>query len=190
MRAPAIPLLLSGLLAGAALAPAAAYAYPYTVQRYTVETYTPLPRPRTVTVRVRPGGYGNGYGSGYGGHGYGIGYGGYGYGAGYRPLAVAPVAPVRERRCQPGSLLTGAVVGGGLGAVLADGSRNRRWAVPMGAAVGGLVGGVIGSFAEDSGPLLLVGAVITLTGVWAYLAGRPGVRQETAGQERPTVPEN
>ena len=126
MRAPAIPLLLSGLLAGAALAPAAAYAYPYTVQRYTVETYTPLARPRTVTVRVRPGGYGNGYG----------------YGASYRPLAVAPVAPVRERRCQPGSLLTGAVVGGGLGAVLADGSRNRRWAVPMGAAVGGLVGGV------------------------------------------------
>ena len=56
--------------------------------------------------------------------------------------------------------------------------------------IGGLVGGVIGSFAEDSGPLLLVGAVITLTGVWAYLAGRPGVRQETAGQERPTVPEN
>ena len=56
--------------------------------------------------------------------------------------------------------------------------------------VGGLVGGVIGSFAEDSGPLLLVGAVITLTGVWAYLAGRPGVRPETAGQERPTVPEN
>lgn len=152
MRAPAIPLLLSGLLAGAALAPAAASAYPYTVQRYSVETYTPLPspRPRTVTVRVRPGGYGNGYGSSYGGYGNGYGnvYGGYGYsngygyGAGYRPLAVAPVAPVRERRCQPGSLLTGAVIGGGLGALLADGPRNRRWALPMGAAVGGLVGGV------------------------------------------------
>lgn len=139
MRAPAIPLLLSGLLAGAALAPAAASAYPYTVQRYSVETYTPLPRPRTVTVRVRPGGYGNGYGNVYGGYGYSNGYG---YGAGYRPLAVAPVAPVRERRCQPGSLLTGAVIGGGLGALLADGPRNRRWALPMGAAVGGLVGGV------------------------------------------------
>lgn len=139
MRVPAFPLLLSGLLAGAAFAPAAVQAYPYTVQRYTVETYTPLPRPRprTVTVRVRPGDYG--YGSGYGGYG----YSGYGYGSGYRPLAVAPVAPVRERRCQPASLLTGAVIGGGLGAVLADGPRNRRWALPMGAAVGGLVGGAV-----------------------------------------------
>ena len=144
MRVPAFPLLLSGLLAGAAFAPAAVQAYPYTVQRYTVETYTPLPRPRprTVTVRVRPGD--DGYGSGYGGYGYGgYGYGGYGYGSGYRPLAVAPVAPVRERRCQPASLLTGAVIGGGLGAVLADGPRNRRWALPMGAAVGGLVGGAV-----------------------------------------------
>jgi uncharacterized protein YcfJ len=57
-------------------------------------------------------------------------------------MAVAPVAPVRERRCNPGTLLTGAVIGGGLGAVLADGSRNRRWALPMGAAMGGLLGGV------------------------------------------------
>ena len=133
MRVSTLPLLLAGLLGGAALAPAAVQAYPYpssyphpsypyTVQRHTVETFTPQPRPRYVTVRVRPYGYG--------------------YSSGYRPVAVAPVAPVRERRCNPGTLLTGAVIGGGLGAVLADGSRNRRWALPMGAAMGGLLGGV------------------------------------------------
>lgn len=75
------------------------------------------------------------------------------------------------------------------------GIRNRALLQPFpgpiwpAVLVGGLVGGVIGSLAEDSGPLLLVGAVITLTGVWAYLAGRPRARAETAGQERPAVPE-
>jgi hypothetical protein len=133
MRVSTLPLLLAGLLGGAALAPAAVQAYPYsysspysphpyTVQRHTVETFIPQPRPRYVTVRVRPYGYG--------------------YSSDDRPMAVAPVAPVRERRCNPGTLLTGAVIGGGLGAVLADGSRNRRWALPMGAAMGGLLGGV------------------------------------------------
>lgn len=57
--------------------------------------------------------------------------------------------------------------------------RNREmfrpWAGPIwpAALVGGLAGGLIGSFTEDSGPLLIVVATITLTGVCAYLLGRP-----------------
>lgn len=69
------------------------------------------------------------------------------------------------------------------------GIRNRSVLEPFpgpiwpAVLVGGLVGGVIGSFAEDSGPLLLVGAVITLAGVWAYLAGRPGDGQQPVGRD-------
>jgi hypothetical protein len=41
------------------------------------------------------------------------------------------------------------------------------------ALVGGLAGGLVGSFTEDSGPLLIVVATITLAGVCSYLLGRP-----------------
>jgi len=57
--------------------------------------------------------------------------------------------------------------------------RNREmfkpWAGPIwpAALVGGLAGGLVGSFTEDSGPLLIVVATITLTGVCSYLLGRP-----------------
>ena len=61
----------------------------------------------------------------------------------------------------------------------AYGVRNRRMFEPFpgpiwpAALVGGLAGGVIGSFTEDSGPLLIVVATITLAGVCSYLLGRP-----------------
>lgn len=57
--------------------------------------------------------------------------------------------------------------------------RNREmfrpWAGPIwpAALVGGLAGGLIGSVTEDSGPLLIVVATITLVGVCSYLLGRP-----------------
>ena len=57
--------------------------------------------------------------------------------------------------------------------------RNREMFKPFAgpiwpaALIGGLAGGLIGSVTEDSGPLLLVVATITLTGVCSYLLGRP-----------------
>ncbi len=56
--------------------------------------------------------------------------------------------------------------------------RNRRmfhpWAGPIwpAALIGGLVGGLIGSVSEDSGPMLIVVATITLAGLCSYLLGR------------------
>lgn len=84
-------------------------------------------------------------------YGYGYGYGepplsgdGYGYRPGRRtPLAVIPATPQPVRRCGPGPALVGAAIGGGLGAALSDGSRQRQWALPIGATVGGLLGGVL-----------------------------------------------
>jgi len=58
--------------------------------------------------------------------------------------------------------------------------RNRDmfkpWEGPIwpAALAGGLAGGLIGSVTEDSGPLLIIVATITLTGVCSYLLGRPG----------------
>ena len=51
----------------------------------------------------------------------------------------------------------------------------RPWDGPVwpAALVGGLVGGLIGSVTEDSGPMLIVVATITLAGVCSYLLGRP-----------------
>ncbi|HNC16377.1 MAG TPA: hypothetical protein PLV77_10780, partial [Solirubrobacterales bacterium] len=62
----------------------------------------------------------------------------------------------------------------------------RPWAGPVwpAALVGGLAGGLIGSFTEDSGPLLIVVATITLTGVCSYLLGRP----EDAGVASGDIP--
>jgi hypothetical protein len=57
--------------------------------------------------------------------------------------------------------------------------RNREMFRPFdgpiwpAALVGGLVGGLIGSVTEDSGPLLIVVATITLAGLCSYLLGRP-----------------
>jgi hypothetical protein len=45
------------------------------------------------------------------------------------------------------------------------------------ALVGGLTGGLIGSVTEDSGPLLIVVATITLAGLCSYLLGSPGDRE-------------
>jgi len=59
------------------------------------------------------------------------------------PLAVLPPRAQPERRCGPGAALVGAAIGGGLGAALSDGSRQRQWALPIGATVGGLLGGVL-----------------------------------------------
>ncbi len=57
--------------------------------------------------------------------------------------------------------------------------RNREMFKPFAgpiwpaALIGGLTGGLIGSVTEDSGPLLIVVATITLAGVCSYLLGRP-----------------
>ncbi|MEX1324706.1 MAG: hypothetical protein AB1Z21_11040 [Synechococcaceae cyanobacterium] len=130
MRSSFLYLALAGLLGSAALAPAAALAYP---GAYRQPGFAPLPTSRY--------GYAPGYGPSPVDDGYWGGSPGY-YGS---PVAVEPVpyeaAP--RRRCSPGTALAGAAVGGGLGAILARGSRNRRWALPMGAAVGGILGGVI-----------------------------------------------
>jgi hypothetical protein len=50
----------------------------------------------------------------------------------------------QPRTCQPVVPLVGAALGGTVGAVMAHNSRsrNRIWALPMGAAVGGILGGV------------------------------------------------
>jgi hypothetical protein len=118
MRLVPLPLALAGLLGGAGIAPAAALAYP----NYG-PTYAPLP--------VNPYGYPSGYGTSYNNYGY--------------PIASEPapygLAPVRS--CNRGIVLTGAAIGGGLGAILATNSRNRLWSLPMGAAMGGILGGVI-----------------------------------------------
>lgn len=71
--------------------------------------------------------------------------------------------------------------------------RNRSLFKPFAgpiwpaALIGGLAGGLIGSVTEDSGPMLIVVATITLTGVCAYLLGRP----VTIGEDhvRPTATE-
>ena len=71
-------------------------------------------------------------------------YPGPGYYQGQRPVAFADgnglVNP--PRTCTPLVPLVGAALGGTMGAVIAPNSRNRRWALPMGAAVGGILGGV------------------------------------------------
>lgn len=68
--------------------------------------------------------------------------------------------------------------------------RNRDMFKPFAgpiwpaALIGGLAGGLIGSFTEDSGPLLIVVATIALTGVCSYLLGRPGPAR-LASEESP-----
>ena len=128
MRLSALPLVLAGLLGSAALAPEASQAYPYGDQRYGDQRY--------------------------GGQRYS--YDNYGppRGRTYAPLPVSPYdypiasepelySPPPVNRCNRGTVLTGAAIGGGLGAMLASNSRNRLWSLPMGAAMGGILGGVI-----------------------------------------------
>jgi hypothetical protein len=128
MRLSALPLVLAALLGSAALAPEAAQAYPYGDQRYAYDSYGP-PRGRTYgALPVSPYGYGGSESSPYG-----------------YPVASEPEPynPPPVRRCNRGTVLTGAAIGGGLGAMLASNSRNRLWSLPMGAAMGGILGGVI-----------------------------------------------
>jgi len=119
----ALPLVLAGLLGSAALAPEAAQAYPYEDQRYgdqryDYDNYGPPPGRTYAPLPVSPYGY---------------------------PIASEPelYSPPPVRRCNRGTVLTGAAIGGGLGAMLASNSRNRLWSLPMGAAMGGILGGVI-----------------------------------------------
>jgi hypothetical protein len=67
-----------------------------------------------------------------------------GYHQGQRPVAFAGGNGLvnAPRTCTPIVPLVGAALGGTMGAVIAPNSRNRRWALPMGAAVGGILGGV------------------------------------------------
>jgi hypothetical protein len=125
MRCFPLPLALAGLLGSASLAPAAALAYPN-----AGPTYAPLP--------VSPYGYNNTYG------GYNSDAGRYPGAYGY-PIASepAPYAPPSVRSCNRGTVLTGAAIGGGLGAMLATNSRSRLWSLPLGAAMGGILGGVM-----------------------------------------------
>lgn len=65
--------------------------------------------------------------------------------------------------------------------------RNRKMFQPFpgpiwpAALIGGLVGGLVGSLTEDSGPLLIIVATVSLAGVCAYLLGRP----QAPAPERP-----
>jgi hypothetical protein len=54
------------------------------------------------------------------------------------------------------------------------------------ALIGGLVGGLVGSLTEDSGPLLLVVATVTLAGLCAYLLGRPAEAASTVPADPPS----
>ena len=125
MRLSALPLVLAGLLGSAALAPEVAQAYPYGDQNYAYgdqnyayDNYGPLRGRTYAPLPVSPYGY---------------------------PMATepAPYSPPPVRRCNRGTVLTGAAIVGGLGAMLASNSRNRLWSLPMGAAMGGILGGVI-----------------------------------------------
>ena len=114
----ALPLVLASLLGSATLAPESAQAYPYGDQRYAYDSYGPPPGRTYAPLPVSPYGY---------------------------PVAAepAPFSPFPLRRCNRSTVLTGAAIGGGLGAMLASNSRNRLWSLPIGAAMGGILGGVI-----------------------------------------------
>ena len=62
--------------------------------------------------------------------------------------------------------------------LLAPVAGDPAWAAAL---AGGLTAGVLGSLVEDSGPVLLVGAVLTLTCVAAYLHGRPRPLRHSPG---------
>jgi len=138
MRFLSLSLVLAGLLGSAGLAPAAALAYPNAGPRYSYDSYGPPPSPTYAPLPVNPYGYNNAYGS------YNNNAGRYPNSYGY-PIASEPTpyAPAPVRSCNRGTVLTGAAIGGGLGAILATNSRNRLWSLPIGAAMGGILGGVM-----------------------------------------------
>lgn len=76
---------------------------------------------------------------------------------------------------------------------IAFGWKNRGALEPLpgpawGAAIaGGLAGGLVGSVVEDSGPLLLVSAVLVLLGAVYYLLGRPGEPEPEPRSEEDSV---
>lgn len=122
MHRSALPLALAGLLGSAALGPVPAAAYPrYSHDRYDRYARYGPPPSAFAPLPVSP------------------------YGDPDHPIAAEPLPyePAPSRRCHVGTVLGGAAIGGGLGAVLANNSRNRRWSLPMGAAVGGILGGLI-----------------------------------------------
>lgn len=69
--------------------------------------------------------------------------------------------------------------------------RNREMFMPFdgpiwpAALIGGLTGGLVGSLTEDSGPLLIVVATVTLAGVCSYLLGRPAKAVEGTLEQPP-----
>ena len=130
MRASLLPLALAALAL-----PVPALASPNTFQRYTYESYGPPPRAYTrqpvyapqPAYAPRPR---------YAPSQLGV-YGGY-------PVAAYPSSPVvPSRSCSLAAPIVGAALGGTMGRALANGYRNRLWAVPMGAAVGGILGGTM-----------------------------------------------
>jgi len=129
MRFFPLPLALAALLGSAGLAPAAVLAHPN-----VGHTYAPLPVSRYGYDRTY-GGY-----SEYSSYDAGRYPGSYGYPIASEP---APYGPPPVRSCNRGTVLTGAAIGGGLGAILATNSRNRLWSMPIGAAMGGILGGVM-----------------------------------------------
>jgi len=164
MRLFTFPLVLAGLLGSAALAPAAVLAYPYSGQRYAYDSFAPQPRRSYAPEPVSPYGYGGSYPNPYGNQRYAYDsyapqprrsyapepVSPYGYGGGYSnpygdPIAAdpTPYTPPPVRHCNRGTVLTGAAIGGGLGAIMASNSRTRLWSLPMGAAMGGILGGVL-----------------------------------------------
>lgn len=152
MRRSALPLALVGLLGSAALAAAPAAAFPNAFTHYGHNSFGPPPSrsyaPQPLNTYRYPYGYRGSHSNSYRAP-YGTSNqtnGGYGYPAPYGyPIAAepAPYEPVPTRQCNVGTVLGGAAIGGGLGAVLASNSRNRVWSLPMGAAVGGILGGVM-----------------------------------------------
>lgn len=135
MHHPVLPLVLAGLLGSILIHPAAVEADPYDDHDrlysdgldfggHPPDRYVPhrhvgsLPRAGVAALPVYP----------------------YGYPIAERPLAYSSRP---ASRCNLGTVLTGAAIGGGLGVVLASDPRNRLWTLPMGAAAGGLLGGLL-----------------------------------------------
>lgn len=131
MRCVSLSLALAGLLGSAGLAPSAAFAYPNVGPRYSYDRYGLPPGSTDAPPPINPHDYNNSAGRYPGSYGY--------------PIASEPIpyGPPPARSCNRGTVLTGAAIGGGLGAMLATNSRNRLWSLPLGAAMGGILGGVM-----------------------------------------------
>lgn len=140
MRFFPLPLALVGLLGCAGLAPAAALAYPNDGPRTSYGSYGPYPNPTYAPLPVNPYRNNNNAYRSFNNNNTDRYPSSYGY-----PIAAeaVPYGPAPVRSCNRGTVLTGAAIGGGLGAILATNSRNRLWSLPIGAAMGGILGGVM-----------------------------------------------